>query len=119
MSDEQTTTEPLYTNEQIAWYADNSPTAWEAKHVHDAMVKVRDFYEAELAKVRAQLAEQWQPVEAGEYKDLIGRKIYIEQDGERFGMDTPYYDCDTGEWSDLPCYVDMYDVRLCRRKAKE
>lgn len=45
--------EPLWSNERISQYAGNSPTAMEARRMFDAMVKVRDDYEARLAELEA------------------------------------------------------------------
>lgn len=40
--------EPLWSNERIAAFANNAPSAWEARRLYDAMCKIRDDYEAKL-----------------------------------------------------------------------
>lgn len=37
--------EPLWSDERINAYAWNASTAWEARHIYDAMRRVRDEYE--------------------------------------------------------------------------
>jgi hypothetical protein len=44
---------PLWDNERIINFTNNASNVWEARHLYDAMVKVRDDYEAELATLRA------------------------------------------------------------------
>jgi hypothetical protein len=60
---------PLWDNERIINFTNNASNVWEARHLYDAMVKVRDDYQAELATLRArieeleaQLAAAWVPV---------------------------------------------------------
>jgi hypothetical protein len=65
---------PLWDNERIINFTNNASNVWEARHLYDAMVKVRDDYEAELATLRARneelekqlaAAQEWIPIEPG------------------------------------------------------
>lgn len=60
------------------------------------------------------MAIRYEPVEDGEYEYLIGRNLYIEQNGQRVGIDFDVYDCNTGDWHPMPHYTDMQSVRLCQ-----
>jgi hypothetical protein len=44
---------PLWDNERIINFTNNASNVWEARHLYDAMVKVRDDYQAELATLQA------------------------------------------------------------------
>ncbi len=44
---------PLWTDQRISDYAGNSPTAWEARRMYDAMRKVRDDYQKSLNEYQA------------------------------------------------------------------
>jgi hypothetical protein len=48
---------PLWDNERIINATNNASNVWEARHLYDAMVKVRDDYQAELATLRARIEE--------------------------------------------------------------
>jgi hypothetical protein len=48
---------PLWDNERIINFTNNASNVWEARHLYDAMVKVRDDYQAELATLRARIEE--------------------------------------------------------------
>lgn len=56
----------LWSNQRISDFANNAPSAWEARRLYDAMRRIRDDYEAALA-TQAQAASEWTPVENGTY----------------------------------------------------
>lgn len=49
--------EPLWSDDKINRFAWNSPTAWEAKRMSDAMRRVRNEMQARIDELEAQLAE--------------------------------------------------------------
>ncbi len=46
-----------WTNDRISTYSLNSPTAWEAKRMYDAMKLVRDDMQSEIDKLQAEKDE--------------------------------------------------------------
>lgn len=49
--------EPLWPDDRIAWFADNAATAWEARHIADAMKKVRNDMQLEIDRLSARIDE--------------------------------------------------------------
>lgn len=82
------------------------------------MRKVRDFYEAELAKVRAERDErdEWQPVPRGthyiEYAD-VGMMVSLD------GSLLTVWALDDEAYNQMSIQLDPSEYRLCRRKAKQ
>jgi hypothetical protein len=123
---------PLWSDQRISSFSGNASTAFEARHLFDAMRRVRDDYEAERQRLIAELAESqayalqleralgeaWEPVPDGRYEleNSVGdRDIYLRlsEDGKRLW-----------QWCDDPTISEEIslgswgrDVRLCERRT--
>jgi hypothetical protein len=77
----------LWTDERISMFADNAPSAWEARRMYDAMRRIRDDYEAELTRMRG----SFETVPDGPlcpWAELNNRTIFIKSidlGGRMFG----------------------------------
>jgi hypothetical protein len=112
---------PPWDNERIINATNNASNVWEARHLYDAMVKVRDDYEAELATLRARIAEleaqlaaAWEPVDTIELDWGYQIACIAEHsDGETTLQTTGYSITDP----DLQFSIRMpKQYRICHRK---
>ena len=108
--------EPLWSDERITkearWFIDANCN----KRVvaEQAMVKVRDEYEARIAQLEAQLAETWQPVDDGsEFNSGAQRTMSVKVDDGVVFL-TLQNDDNTDE---VLSFILPADLRLCRKAA--
>lgn len=103
---------PLWDDERISWFADNASSAWEAKHLRDAMKRVRDEERAPLLaridELQRQLdtlrGERWVPVPNDTYH-TDGPEIFTVENG-RVTVYGSYY----------PAQIDLQQgYAICKR----
>jgi hypothetical protein len=115
---------PLWDNERIINFTNNASNVWEARHLYDAMVKVRDDYEAELATLRARneelekqlaAAQEWIPIEPGLHfiEGNNDTALLVSLDGSLLTI----HATDDSMYHALSIQLSPKQYRLCRKQG--